>query len=361
MKLTTGICLFFLTIYQVVALAYDHPGGMHPKVQIDFVRKQIKAKQQPYYDAYQQLMARADSAMQHSSHALADFSVPGYYVNAAMHRKNSISLNSDAFDAYACALAYQLSGQKKYAEQSLFFLKSWADLNSQYSEADGSLVMTYAGTAMVMAAELLHNYKGWKKADQQQFRKWVTDVYQKAANEIRTRKNNWADWGRFGSILCAYFLDDSVEIAENIRLIKSDLFHKIAEDGSMPEETRRGANGIWYTYFSLAPITAACWVAYNTTGENLFTYTQDNRSIKSALDYLHYYTLHPTEWKWFAKPNQGSPANWPGFLFEAMSEVYGDARYNEYVKPAQPLINTTHHYAWTFPTLMKVQLNGYKK
>jgi len=263
---------FFFCFFACSGFAQNpHPGGMHPQAQLDFVKNKIKDKQQPYYDAYLQLISYADTAFQHPTHALADFSVPGYYVDAINHRKNSLSLQSDAFDAYACALAYQLTGKKKYADESLKFLQSWADLNTKYSNADGSLVMAYSGTAMVISAELLSNYKGWKPADKEKFITWVKDVYRKSANEIRNRKNNWADWGRFGSILSAYFLDDTTEINENSRLIKSDLFDKIADDGHMPHETVRGNNGIWYTYFSLAPITAACWVAYNATGENVFS------------------------------------------------------------------------------------------
>lgn len=85
--------------------------------------------------------------------------------------------------------------------------------------------------------------KVWKKEDKEHFHTWTKTVYQPAVNEIRTHKNNWADWGRFGSLLAASFLNDRNEVSENVRLIKSDLFHKIASDGSMPEETRRGDNG----------------------------------------------------------------------------------------------------------------------
>ncbi|CAF1270624.1 unnamed protein product [Didymodactylos carnosus] len=331
---------------------------MHPKYQIDFVKLKVFNKQQPYYDAYHQLISHADAAFNHTTHALADFAVPGYYVHAEMHQKNSAGLQSDAFDAYACALAYHISGdQSKYADQSLRFLKSWADLNTKYSDADGSLVMAYSGTAMVMAGELLLNYNGWAHVDKQKYLIWVQNVYLKASNEIRLRKNNWADWGRLGSILSAHLLDNPQETAENIRLIKSDLFHKIANDGHMPKETARGANGIWYTYFSLAPITAACWIAYQSTGENLFTnYTQGNSSIKQALDYLYYYNLHPNEWQWFVNPNRGTPGSWPGNLLEAMSSIYGDNRYADYAKPARPISYSKHHFAWAFPTLMKVQL-----
>jgi hypothetical protein len=336
------------------------PGGMHTQAQLDFVKKQIKGKTQPYYDGYIQLIKYADAAKTHDTKALADFQVPGYYSDSANHRKNSKALQSDSFDAYACALAYQLSGDKKYVGEAIRFLNAWAGLNKTYSDHDGSLVMAYSGTGMVMAAELLANYKGWKNEERKAFFVWVKEVYRKSAHEIRNRKNNWADWGRFGSILSAALLNDETEIKENVRLIKSDLFDKIAADGHMPHETARGANGIWYTYFSLAPITAACWVAYNVTGENIFAYTRDNRSIKTALDYLHHYSMNTAEWPWFKKPNMGGPGKWPGNLFEAMSGIYNDQNYAAYAEPAQPICYDFHHFAWTFPTLMKPQPGIFK-
>lgn len=191
--------LLLLLLY-LKAVAYPHPGGMHPQTQIDFVKQQIQQQSQPYYNAYLQLRAYADSALQHQHHALADFSVPGYYVNPEEHRRNSKSLQSDAFNAYASALAYQLTGEPPYAEKAMDFLMAWANINTQYSEFDGSLVMAYSGTAMIMAAELLLPYEGWSAQDKKQFFSWVTNVYRKAADEIRHRNNNWADWGRLGLI-----------------------------------------------------------------------------------------------------------------------------------------------------------------
>jgi len=358
MRISTKLTiLLFCLLFNFTAFAYEHPGGMHPAKQIDSVKKLIKAKSQPTFDAYRQLIGKADSAGMHEYHALADFKVPGFYIDPAMHRKNSAGLQSDSFDAYACALAYQLSGDKKYAERSLGFLMAWANLNEKYSDFDGPLVMAYSGTGMIMAAELLLNYKKWESTDREKFFTWVRNVYLKSCTEIRTRKNNWADWGRFGSVLCAQLLDDEAEMTENIRLVKSDLFHKIADDGHMPEETRREKNGIWYTYFSLAPITASMYVVYNSTGENLFTMTDGEKSLKKALDYLFYFNQHPDEWKWFKNPNQGSPTSWPGNLLEAMSGIYGAPEYVGYVEKSRPLCYPKHHFAWSFPTLMPAKLN----
>jgi hypothetical protein len=266
---------------------------------------------------------------------------------------------SDALDAYACALAYQLSGRKKYADQALQFINAWSFQNKGYSGYDGNLVMAYSGSAMIMAGELLYNYKGWKAGDKIAYLKWARNVYEKCVNEIRGKKNNWGDWGRFGSVLVAHLLDDPVQMDVNSGLIKSDLFQKIEADGHMPEESRRKANGIWYTYFSLAPITAAAWVIFQSKGEDLFDMEKEGRSVKTALDYLHYHQLNPGQWPWFPDPVQGTSENWPGDLYEAMSGIYDDARYSDYVQKARPLSSTSHHFAWVFPTLMRVQRRKY--
>lgn len=333
---------------------------MHPQAQIDFVKKQIKSQGEPYYTAYQNLIYYADSILNEPTHALVDFAVPGYYVKPKEHRENSLALNKDAFGAYCEALAYKLSGKKKYGIKSVAFLNAWANTNKKYSEFDGPLVMSYAGTGLLMAAELMGDCKIWKKAEKEVFAEWVKNVYQKATNEIRERSNNWADWGRFGSLLCASFLNDRVEIATNAALVKSDLFKKVLPDGHMPEETRREANGIWYTYFSLAPMTAACWIIYNATGENIFALEQDGASIKHSIDYLLYYAKNPEEWPWWEHPNKGNHKTWPDALLEAMYGIYGNEEYVDFVKDSRPHVYDSHHYAWAFPTLMPLSLNGYK-
>ncbi|CAF1509529.1 unnamed protein product [Adineta ricciae] len=340
---------------------YYHPGGIHTQEQIDFIKLKVVQQEQPYYNAYLQLIKSANAAFKHTTNAVADYSIPRNYLNATAHYLSSRVLQTDSFDAYACALAYHLSGgQTAYANQSLRFVQAWADVNIKYSDSDGSLVMAYSGTGMIIAGELLYNYNGWNSTGREKYFQWVRNVYLNASNTIRSRTNNWADWGRFGSILSAHLLDNSQAIAENIGLIKSDLFHKIAQDGHMPEETIRGDNGIWYTYFSLAPITAACWVAYQTTQENLFTnFSQGNASIKLALDYLYYYNINSGQWPWFVNPNKGSASSWPGNLLEAMASIYGDSNYVSYVQSSRPIMYSTHHFAWTFPTLMKTQLGTY--
>ena len=366
--------IIFFVFFNTTLFGYEHPGGMHSKAQIRFVRHEIKHKNEPYYAAFHQLLNITDTVLSKEHHALADFSVPGFYKKPEEHIKNSKSLATDAFNAYACALAWQLSGEEKYAKHALYLINAWSSVNKCYSESDGTLVMSYTGSAMVMAAELMYHCPVWRNEDKLLFTNWVKNVYRKATNEIRTKKNNWADWGRFGSILSAYYLDDTAELKENIRLFKSDIFDKIADDGHMPAETRRGANGIWYTYFSLAPMTASAWVAFNATGENLFTLQKEGRSVKTAIDYLLYFNQRPDEWTWFKNPVHGTHESkfsdldlktfnsfWPANLIEAMSGIFNDNKYVSYAAPFRPLCYENHHFAWVFTTLMPTMIDGYTK
>jgi len=353
------LTIIFLLAF--VSSSFAQKGYMHPDTQIDFVKEQINQKHEPYLSAYHQLLETAGGILSAESHALENFSVPGFYQNPDEHRKNKLSLQTDAFNAYASALAYRLGAGDKYGEKACDLLNAWATTNKKYSEWDGSLVMSYCGTAMIIAAQLMSGANVWTANEQLLFNEWILNVYRKACNEIRHRENNWGDWGRFGSLLCAAYFHDKDELNENIRLIKSDLFKKIAPDGSMPEETRREKNGLWYTYFSLAPITGACWIVYNNTGENLFYLEKDGVSIKTAIDYLAYYNQHPDEWEWYKDPRVGEPGEWPGNLLEAMSGIYNDPSYLQYVLPNRPLMYRTHHFAWTFPTLMPLSLKGYSQ
>ena len=346
------------------AAAQNPLKGMHPQQQIDFVKKQLKAKKEPYLSAYKALLIKADSALLVKQHAVEDFSIPGFYVDKETHRRTSRALQVDGFSAYSCALAYQLSGKTKYADKAIYFLNAWASINKKYSQLDGSLVMSYSGTTLMISAELLKDYKKWQPQDVTQFKWWTKNVFREAANSIRYRNNNSGDWSRLASILADTYLEDHEDMQQNIALIKKDLFDKIAPDGHLVEEVKRQGKGIWYTYFSLAPLTASCWVIYNQTGENLFAATKDGASFKKALDYLLYYNQHPAEWKFFKNPDTGSVHTatgfWPANLLEAMNGIYPSPEYERYLAQYRPIMYSTHDYAWTFPTLMPLRLNGYQ-
>src|SRR5688500_19584739 len=66
-----------------------------------------------FRSAGRQLLGKADLALSSVHHALVDFDIPGFYIKPKEHRENSQSIQTDGFAAYSCALAWQLTGDRK--------------------------------------------------------------------------------------------------------------------------------------------------------------------------------------------------------------------------------------------------------
>ena len=89
--------------------------------------------------------------MKEDIHAVVDFSIPELSDQPEVHQKNSLTLQQDAFGAYCCALAYQLSGKSEYGEKACYFLNAWATTNKGYS---GHAVRLFARNSFIVSQEL---------------------------------------------------------------------------------------------------------------------------------------------------------------------------------------------------------------
>ena len=358
-----SLCIVLL-IGMTDAYSFEHPGGLYSKSRIEGVREKIAAQQQPWYAAYNALLAEADKNLDRPPHASKIFDVPGYYDDADGHRTALKRLSGDAWAAYSCAMAYQLTPGKertRYARKAVKMLTAWAKKNKQTDNYDGDLAMADAGAGMVFAAELMTDYRGWTKRRRRTFAAWLTSVYLNSCTRIIEQPNNWGDWGVMGSIASHFFLDDSAGVSSDIHYLQIKIDAEIDADGSMPLETARGNNGIWYTYFALAPLTAACQIAFNAVGSDIFSFKgQDSAGIEQALDYLLRYCREPETWPHYTDHDLAlpKPNSWPGNLFEAMYGVYGKEEYTDWIAEARPLMSFGHHYAWVFPTLFYVDMAG---
>jgi len=336
---------------------YEHP-GMHSAEQIAQVRARVASNAHPWTAAYAQLKQKATEWLSENPDAMADFSVPGYYGGGQEeHLRKKKLLSEDSRVAYASALMYALdielepSERQTYAEQAHRFIMDWAEKNTKYSDADGSLVMCYNGTALAFAAELLWDYPGFTTDDKEQFKVWLRTVLGKASG-IKSRNNNWGDWGILASLQVNNLLDDDAGTAEDIKRLRELIEEPIEDDGSMPHEIGRGSSGIWYTYFSLAPKTAACEIARNSAGVDLFTYEPPGGgTLRQALDFLYEKgTIDPSQWPRDADADvlaDGKPAN----LFQAMVPIYGDTPYLDWIQP--PTWRDYSGVVWMASSLMQ--------
>ncbi len=332
--------------------------GKYTAYQLEQVRVKIEEKAEPWKSAYDNLI---NYVKKHNSDEFTvdeDFNVPGYYVDSKGHAEAKERLNATGCMSYACALAYVFSGNTRYSLKANRLLEAWAEKNKTISGADGALAMCVMGPSLMYAAELLNISGGWNAESKEIFTGWVESVFLPTANSIRERENNWGDWGMLASIAAYNFLGNTEELNNCAVMMRGRIESTILPTGEMPHETKRESNGIWYTYFALAPMTAACEMIYNITGYNLFEYEgESGQSIEKGLDYLLYYCKNPDEWPHYPGGTQSySPksSDYPYNLFEAMGVIYGNEEYTEFGRTKE--INTVlgHHYAWSFSTLTTI-------
>ncbi|BBH24115.1 hypothetical protein Back11_54600 [Paenibacillus baekrokdamisoli] len=337
------------------AFAYPHPGGLYSQQLIDEVKINAVSSN-PWKIASDTLIAKAKWLQPEMPSAVATFYVPAYYSDPAAHTAASAILQDDVKAAYVSAVAYVLTGNASFGNKAIDILNNWAYINTDIGGDDSSLVMSYAGIGFIQTAELMLNYSGWGAADKAKFKEWVSVVFlNKVANPNKLRTNNWGTWGLFDAISAYRFLDDSPNVLSSITLLKSKIDAQIALDGSIPEEVNRGVGGLRYSYFYLAPLTAAAQIALEAEGVDLFNWiSPQGKTIKSALDFLLYYMQNPVKWPYYSNPTLPTATEaWPYNLFEAMSDYYPDPTFAAFASTRRPIMETGHHYAWTFPTLMK--------
>jgi hypothetical protein len=349
------------------ASGYPHPGGLVDGAHLAALR--ARTDEPAIKAARDQLLSAAMLALQEPPSAVATFNVPAYYLAAAAHTAEKKKLSDDALAAYTCALAYQLepaSTRVPYAEKARQLLQAWATTNKKVAGFDGDLVMCYAGTPLVFAAELLSDYAGWSAAERTSFRSWAGNVFRGSANEIKQKSNNWGDWGTLGAIATAHLLDESASLKAEIERLRGKIGSAIASDGHLPAETARGKNGMWYTFFALAPMTAAATIARHAEGQDLLAYVSANgrsleqallayvsangRSLEQALDFFFPYCQQPGAWPWGEQDDLPTVGDWPGNLFEVMSAVYARPAWESWVSAARPVRGSR---GWIFASLLR--------
>ena len=401
-KIFLIITAFLIVITQSAIPSVSETGnkreyGIYTRAEIVAAKARIANKNDTNaIAAYSQFMTAVNWALQETPSSVETLKIPGSYYDSRNHNKYRKLITNNAYAAYTLALAWQLTDNDDYADKAVAFLKEWATVNKYipYDDLkdsddanggyfDNPLVSAYGGVGFIYAAELISEYDGWTKNDQAAFKTWVKNVYEPAVFSIISRNynSNWSSWSLLASIASNYYIGNDAKVENLKKLLKIQINIQINNKGQMKNEINRGANGMWYTYFSLAPLTQAIQYVYNITGgkENYFCYTAANGgSVTKALDHFLPYVTNSSGWdKWETDYNvtlnlkpvySTSGRCWPLNLYEAMRYIYGEYDVNEdgkgyadFADKYAPIpggaisygssINM-HHIVWSFPSLM---------
>jgi hypothetical protein len=277
------------------------------------------AKGQPLASAKDELLADADQAMAETPRPAASLNIPG----------TEGPFVDDTATAYGLALAYAVTGDPRYAEGARRYIMAWVDTTTELVNAcaeDGgcqtSLIVARVVPDFVFAADLIRPSGVMSADDDAKLRAWLHDLILPI---LPTRSGNWGDAGTFSRAVISDYLGDADGFAKTLDEWRSRM-DVVPADGSLPDEVRRGDEGMSYTQEALQYKVATARLA-ELRGTDLWSYVgKGGASLKTAIDNLATYWSRPEKWPW--DPNVRVPSPSP------MWEI----AYQHWQDPAWPAI-----------------------
>lgn len=353
-----------------------------------FTKKQFllverNKESEPWLSAKKSLIDLANEALAKKPKSKETLIAYGYYFTEnieeeAISLQNLVWLYEDTNNAYSLALAYQLTKEPQYADKALDFINSWATINKAYLGADfnrdedpdhtcnykcanwydqtgADLYMTTNGVALIQAAILLKDYSGFSTTMKNTFSSWVNNVYRKNTDyylyDNPEFDDNSGSWANYGVVMSHVWFEDKEALQADVEFMKNKIITQISSDGILETEQSRGVKAMWYTYYSLAPMTAAAMVLYNETGVDLFRYkNHDGASIESALDLYFIQSKNPTLYPWV--DGKVGKSIWGKNIFAGLTYFLNKPEWRDWLGNVN-IMYFTSHMAWSVPTLMR--------
>ena len=232
----------------------------------------------------------------------------------------------DATAAYGLALAFGVTGEARYATHSRALILAWVETTTSLRNAcpDGgecqtSLIVARVVAGFAFAADLLEQGGAWDAADRAALSAWLDHLILPILPAL---PNNWGDAGNFAAIVLTDYIGDEAGFDAAVERWRQRLAG-IAADGHLPEETRRGDNGIMYTQEALVYKVAIPTIVERRGVDLWDDQNAHGVGLRDALDYLVRYWDDPEAWPW----NDHAEVPSPGPLWEIAYAHWCDPRY----------------------------------
>lgn len=215
------------------------------------------------------------------------------------------------------AVAWNLTGDNKYAEKAAALLRHWffdedsrMNPNLEYSQGIPG-INTGRGTGIIESIPLIHiadaaillqDAPAWTAADTRQLKDWYGQFLHwmldsKHGQDEHRATNNHGTWYLAQAVDFALFTGDTATAKELAEEGKAGMDHQIRADGRMPEELAR-TNSLHYSTYNLEAFFTLAAAAQHA-GVDLWHYqNRQNAGIRTAFDWLLPYALGQKKWEY---------------------------------------------------------------
>jgi hypothetical protein len=293
----------------------------------EIILDRIAKKQEPQYTAYLLLLEEADQQLDfHPLQYESLHIMGGYEPNSNLSEIREI-LWQNAYAAYTCALAWDLSNDLKYAQKATDILMAWANTGTTFTGADRGLQLGSFFNPMLYAADMLDHYPGWKKEDRAQFESWWRQevlINGAVLQTLRVKDNNWKDAGLLGVITSAVVFEDRELLHEaliqqisyfyprvdsSVRLKGSDWkFEKNEKGEYLPREVVRndGRSGLTYTGYALTTMVQHFEIARYCGFNNWHNRAENGASMYGIINQFFKWDINDDPFFWHNNPGKNS-------------------------------------------------------
>lgn len=288
---------------------------------------------------------------------------PHYFKDPNGHYEAKSDFELICFMARTMSLAYHITMETRYLNKLEHIVTEWSKMQWCSNKDDSQMVLCYKGQALIQSMHIIEK----SGVTDSVLSEWIANVYHPAVTQLKakSRRNNHFSWALYGELLCADLFDTKSivltvgeEIKEHIAYSTADLYCLLGRKGEFWRENLRNNSGMWYTYFSLAPLTRAAYLLKTKYGMNLFGL------LEEPLSAYFLYASKAREWpkvfpykkysgilgkiQHILWPSEDSVVIEPGYnLFEAMSYIYQSPAYSRHCQH-RPIIGGN---VWRYPTL----------
>ncbi|MFF3643138.1 alginate lyase family protein [Streptomyces sp. NPDC002564] len=215
-------------------LAFEHPGVLVGKEQLDRVRAHVRAREQPWTTAYEQ--------MRRSKYAAAGYRAKPYAVVECppdtRPGRGCVEEREDALAAYTQALLWNITGERAHAEKAVQIMDAWSKVITRHTEDNAGLQTAWAASSWARAAEAVrYTYDGWSDGQLLRFERMLRNAYLPQVKDGSVERNgNWDLVMADATMSMAVFLDDHPTFEKAVQHFRARVpaYFYLESDGKLP-------------------------------------------------------------------------------------------------------------------------------
>lgn len=302
---------------------FSHPMTVINQTELAVVKQRIAGKIEPQASAFARLIHDAEAAQGFVPDPPETMDIMGgYEPNNNQETVVRPWLWRNGHAAYCSALAFAYTGKTNYADKAVEILNAWVAKKTVFTGRDRGLQLGSWFSQMLYAADLLHDYAGWKAADREQFNSWwrsncLVHTYPIALQ----RRNNWKDAGLLGVMSAAVVLEDkallnaALKELDNYFAVHTDKRGKMTNEWKIKKDSdgvylvsevgrNNGRSGITYTAYSLTTMVQNFEIARYAGFDFWHRRTEQGAMLQDVIEQYFRWDVLKQPFPWNTNPDR---------------------------------------------------------